>query len=98
MKKNYNLEEIIKFTSVTIKKKLPKVKVYLYGSRAKGRGGKFSDIDIGILGKDKILARKLFEIEDEIEKTGTLYEINIVDLLKTSEKFRTGVLSYAKEI
>ncbi|HSR17287.1 MAG TPA: nucleotidyltransferase domain-containing protein [Ignavibacteriaceae bacterium] len=73
-------------------------KVLLYGSRVSGKPGECSDFDLAILGK-KALPLKLFhEIADSIENLSTLHEIEIVDLKRTSDKFRMEVLKNYKVI
>ena len=97
-KKLLSLGQTIKIVTKIIHKKLPKVKVFLFGSRARGLPRPYSDIDIGLLGKEKINYKYILELEEEIDGLATFLEIQLVDLGCASEKFRDGVLEYAKRL
>lgn len=55
------------------------VKIYLFGSRARGENSRFSDIDIGFL-SDKDLSKDLVMLRELIEESNIPYKVDIVDL------------------
>lgn len=76
LKKQGILEEIEKYIKVLIKNKINPNKIILYGSFAKGKTHKYSDIDIAVIsdqfGKDEIeemmkLAKLTLDVSDRIE-------------------------------
>ena len=56
-------------------------KVLIFGSRAKGTFREGSDIDLALVGNNITLSQKL-TILNEIEDTGILYKIDLVDYNK----------------
>ena len=63
-------------------------RVVLFGSRAQGRGGDRSDIDIGIQGSQPVPLHTLTLIQEEIDALPTLHTIQIVDFARVSPMFR----------
>lgn len=64
--------------------------------KVKGNALKGSDIDIGILGKEKAPWSSMTKISQEVEKIPTLRSIDVVDLNAIEENFKNKVLEYAK--
>jgi predicted nucleotidyltransferase len=93
-------EEILREILKIIRRYLPEkdFKIFLFGSWAKESAEPTSDIDIGILGKESVEGLVLIRIKGEIEAIPTLRKIDVVDLKAVDDKFREGVLSYAKQL
>ena len=93
-------EEILREILKIISRYLPEkdFKIFLFGSWAKESAEPTSDIDIGILGKEYVEGLVLIRIKGEIEAIPTLRKIDVVDLKAVDDKFREGVLSYAKQL
>ena len=73
------------------------VKIVLFGSRARGDYVKSSDIDIGILPRDKINKKKLVLLREKVENSNVPYKVDVVDLSQASKEFtekalREGIL------
>lgn len=68
------------------------VKIILYGSRARGDYYPSSDIDIGILYKDKSIKNKIILLRDKLEESNIPYKVDIVDLSESTEEFVDKVL------
>ena len=75
-----------------IEKYLPGSKIYLFGSRAKGRCRETSDVDISIDVGKKINSRLLYKIKDEIEESNIPYFVDVVDFNNVSEKMKEQIL------
>ncbi len=76
----------------------PEYKPVLFGSFARGDALNTSDIDIGIIGKEKVRWDIMVKIKQEIENIPTLRSIDIVDLNTVSDKFKNKALAEAKKI
>lgn len=72
--------------------------VFLFGSRAKGNNRKWSDYDIGILGKTKtkIPYGILTKVESELEESDIPYKVDIVDFTQISDRFKSVALKNKK--
>ncbi len=77
------IEDLRKFLKGYFKNKT-KVKIYLFGSRARGENSKFSDIDIGFL-SDKNLSKDLGILRELIEESNIPYKVDLVDLFNNRE-------------
>ena len=75
------------------KKELHGGRVVLFGSRAAGTARDRSDFDIGELANKPIPLADFMTIEDRLESLPTLFRIDLVDLKRTSERFREQALS-----
>jgi len=65
-----------------------KDKVFIFGSRAEGKGRRFSDIDIGIEASKEVPWHQLVAIEEMLEQSDLPYTIDVVDFSTVSEKFK----------
>lgn len=91
--------QIIQETTKIIKSRLPAdYKVLLFGSWAKGTALPQSDIDIGILGKEKVPFRTYTEIQWAVNTIPTLRSIDVVDLQSVSAHFRNEALQHSREL
>ncbi len=70
--------------------------VFLFGSRAAGNNRKWSDYDIGILGKGKIPYQILTKAENELEDSDIPYRVDIIDFTQVSDKFKSIALTSKK--
>ncbi|MBU1327391.1 nucleotidyltransferase domain-containing protein [Patescibacteria group bacterium] len=71
-------------------------RVFLFGSRATGRDRRFSDLDLGVLGKEKIPSHLMVKIKSDLENSSIPYKIDIVDFKRVSDEFRNLALSKIK--
>ncbi len=90
-------DKIIKETVQIVKENISDdYKVVLFGSWAKGNALETSDIDIGILGKEKVAWSSMAKILEKVENIRTLRSIDVVDLNSVDKSFRDSVVKYAK--
>lgn len=73
-------------------------KVFIFGSRATGKAKKFSDFDVGILGKKPISPHKLAFIEEELENSDLPFNVDVVDFSSVSKNFKKVSLSKIKKL
>ena len=68
------------------------VRIFLCGSRARGRAAPGSDIDIAILPLAPLPAGILGDLREALEESTIPYEVDIIDLSTVNEAFRSKVL------
>lgn len=73
-------------------------KIFIFGSRATGKARKFSDYDIGIIGKNPIAWEKLSLIDEAFEKSDIPFKVDVVDFSLVSNKFRGTALSKIRKL
>lgn len=94
-----DVKKVIQRVAKETKTQLPSgYRVFLFGSWAEGNARAGSDIDIGILGDTPVPHRILIAIRQKMEDVPTLRKIDIVDLFRVSERFRTRALKQAKQL
>jgi len=71
-------------------------KIFLFGSWLRGDAEERSDVDIGILGNQKVPWDVMTSILMEVDEIPTLRSIDVVDLLATDQDFRSNVLKSAR--
>lgn len=69
------------------------VRVYLYGSEAKGNTRRYSDIDIGLLSAEPLPLHFMNDLKEKIDNSTIPYHVDVVDLTQVDELFRQKVLS-----
>lgn len=70
----------------------PNAKIYLFGSRARGTHGEWSDIDIAIDAEKKLPRVDVGEVRDMLRESNIPYKIDVVDLHGVSEEMRKMIL------
>lgn len=74
-----------------------KYQVFMFGSRVNGKTTKYSDYDIGILGKNRLPSETKFLIEESLEESNIPCKVDIVDFFLVSPDFRKVALSNIKK-
>ena len=72
--------------------------VFIFGSRATGKARKYSDYDIGILGKKPVPLKVLGKIEEALEESDLPYKIEVVDFSLLPSDFKKVALSKTKKL
>ncbi len=70
----------------------------MFGSRVNGKASKYSDYDIGVLGKNPLPSKTKVLIEEELEESNIPYKVDIVDFSLVSSGFRKVALSKIEKI
>ena len=73
------------------------VKIYLFGSRAKGKASARSDIDLAILPMQPLPPGFMALLREKIEESTIPYFVDFVDLSQVDESFRQKVFSEGVE-
>ncbi len=75
-----------------------KYQVFIFGSRVTGKAAKYSDYDIGILGKNRLPSATKVYIEESLEESNIPYKIDIVDFTLVSPEFKKIALLKIKKL
>lgn len=68
------------------------VRVYLFGSRARGEGSRASDIDVAVLPLTPLPPWVLSVLRENLEESGVPYQVDLVDLSLADPAFRERIL------
>ena len=69
-----------------------KVRIFVFGSRARNNYHRTSDIDIGLIPAGKLDRKKAAFLKEEIENLNIPYKVDIVDFSDVSEHFKQEAL------
>jgi len=72
--------------------KYDKVKVILFGSRARGDNYISSDVDIGIIPYGKFDDKKITLLKEKTENLNIPYKVEIVNFMEVSKEFKQEAL------
>lgn len=73
------------------------VRVFLFGSRARGQAAPGSDIDIALLADSPLPRALLSRMRESLEESSVPVKVDVVDLATADELFRRAVLAAAVE-
>ncbi len=68
------------------------IEIFLFRPRASKNFRRNSDIDIGLLSKEKVNRKIISRIYDELQNPRMPYHIDIVDFLDVDEEFKNAAL------
>jgi predicted nucleotidyltransferase len=69
-----------------------KTKVFLFGSRAAGYAGKWSDYDLGLEAAEAIPPRTMALIQEDLEASDLPVRVEVVDFQRVNPRFRKQAL------
>lgn len=73
-------------------------RLFIFGSRATGKAGKFSDYDIGILGENPLSFGTLALIKEALEDSSLPVAVDVVDFSSVSSDFKKVALAKTKKL
>ena len=68
--------------------KVPDCEVRVFGSRIEGKAKKFSDLDLALVGKEKLDWRKIESLKDAFSSSDIPIIVDVIDLNAISDEFR----------
>lgn len=71
---------------------LPEVKIYLFGSRARGKYAQWSDIDLALDAGKRLNPVLVDEIKSVLENTNIPWKIDVVDLYFVSDAMKDSIM------
>lgn len=77
---------------------LDRHQLFIFGSEASGVADRRSDIDIGILGPEKVPGDLMQRIREELDTLRTLRSFDVVDFSSVDESFKTEALEHAERL
>jgi len=99
MKPTAEIMDVAQRTAVIVQRQLgSNVRVVLFGSWADGSAHERSDIDIGILAGGPTDGATMEKIREAVDRSPTLYTVDLVDLARVPHSFRELALKTAEEL
>lgn len=73
-------------------KHLLNCQVWAFGSRVKGHAKKYSDLDLVVVGKEKIPGKVVYLLKDEFQESDLPFRVELLDYNALSEEFKKVIL------
>ena len=70
---------------------IPECKIYLYGSRARGKFSRCSDVDIVLDGGKRLERLKVYEAQELMHALLTTLKINLADFYELPESYQISL-------
>jgi predicted nucleotidyltransferase len=86
-----NLERLKKIKDICFGES--EYKIFIYGSRVTGNHDKYSDIDIGIISRDKLSSLKKDRFKEMLYESKIPYFTDVTDFSKVDESFKKQALN-----
>ena len=67
---------------------VPEREVWAFGSRVKGTAREFSDLDLAVLGDERMSLGVVAGLREAFQESGLPFKVDIVDWAATDERFR----------
>lgn len=88
-----------KFISSVLQRRLPAgYKAFIFGSRAQKSNRKYSDLDLGILGRDSLPTSTIALIKNDLEESSLPYRVDLIDFTTVTDKFKNSAMRKIIEI
>ena len=71
---------------------IPEAKIYLFGSRARGRFAQWSDIDLALDAGKRLPNVVVDEVKSVLNNTNIPYKIDVVDLYFVTDEMKDSIL------
>ncbi len=73
-------------------------RVFVFGSRAAGKAKRYSDYDIGIIGKKPLPSKTKVLIEEALEESDLPFKVDVVDFSQLSPGFKEVALEKTRNL
>jgi len=81
------LKQVIKI----LEQFVPDAKVWAFGSRIRMTANENSDLDLVIVGKEKIPQKTYYQIKDAFEESELPIKVDVLDWYRISTEFQTNI-------
>ncbi|MDR2643036.1 MAG: nucleotidyltransferase domain-containing protein [Planctomycetaceae bacterium] len=84
-------EKELKIVLDIIVKLAPDCEVRVFGSRFKGTAKKYSDIDLAVVGTEKLGIKRLSELKEAFDESDLPYRVDVLDYNAVNENFKKNI-------
>jgi len=84
-------EQHLALVTRILAERVPESEVLAFGSRVSNTAGKHSDLDLAVVGSEKLPARVLSELREAFEESNLPIRVDVLDWHRISPEFRDVV-------
>lgn len=71
-----------------LREHVPEYEVWVFGSRVQGTAKRYSDLDIALVGSEKLDFNRLYRLKEAFEESELPIRVDVIDWQTTSDAFR----------
>lgn len=71
-----------------LREHVPEYEVWVFGSRVQGTAKRYSDLDIVLVGSEKLDFNRLYRLKEAFEESELPIRVDVIDWQTTSDAFR----------
>ena len=84
-------DQIMDIVKVILKTHVPECEVRVFGSRINGNAKNYSDLDLAIVGTEKLPAKVLMELKEAFEESVIPFRVDILDWNGITDSFKSVI-------
>jgi predicted nucleotidyltransferase len=84
--------EQLDITRAILRKRVPGLPVWAFGSRVTGKARKYSDLDLAIDGDKPLPFARLAELEHDFSESDLGFRVDVIDWSSASEEFKAALV------
>jgi predicted nucleotidyltransferase len=82
------LPHYLEIVAKILQKHVPECEVRAFGSRITQTAKPYSDLDLALVGKKKLVNKTLYALKDDFEESDLPFRVDVLDWYSISEEFR----------
>lgn len=86
------LAEVIRI----LRERLLDCEVRAFGSRVRGKARKYSDLDLAVIGKERLDWRRLEAVRDAFAESDLPIQVDVLDWNAVSDEFRAAIAGHSE--
>ena len=87
-------ENLLIQVKAILKKYVPEVEVWAFGSRVTGTAKVYSDLDLVVLGKDKLPQKQYYQLLEAFQESELPIRVDVLDWHRITPEFRKNIKKY----
>ena len=84
-------ENLLIQVKAILKKYVPEVEVWAFGSRVTGTAKVYSDLDLVVLGKEKLPQKQYYQLQEAFQESELPMRVDVLDWHRITPAFRKNI-------
>ena len=84
-------ENLLTQVKTILKQHVPEVEIWAFGSRVTGTAKDYSDLDLVVLGKDKLPQKQFHQLQEAFQESELPIRIDVLDWHRITPEFRKNI-------
>ena len=84
-------ENLLTQVKAILKQHVPEVEIWVFGSRVTGTAKDYSDLDLVVLGKEKLPQKQYYQLQEAFQESELPIRIDVLDWHRITPEFRKNI-------